>query len=93
MKYTVKPSSKFKKGLKAAEKSGYNIKKLTDVIKLLANGIALPPENKDHELKGNFSGKRECHIEPDWLLIYEYEDSDLILYLIATGSHSNLFGL
>lgn len=91
MTYTVKPSSKFKKGLKAAAKSGHDMSRLTGVIGMLANGIALPPEYKDHQLSGNFIGMRECHIEPDWLLIYEYEDNDLILYLIAIGSHSKLF--
>lgn len=93
MKYEIKPSSKFKKGLKAAAKRGRDLNKLTEVIQKLADGETLPPENKDHPLVGNLIGKRECHIEPDWLLIYEYENADLILYLLATGSHSDLFHL
>ena len=91
MKYEVKPSSKFKKGLRAAEKRGKDLSKLTRVIKMLANGETLPPENRDHKLDGNYEGKRECHIEPDWLLVYEYENTELFLYLLGTGSHSDLF--
>lgn len=91
MKYTVKPSGKFKKDLRQAEKRGCDIAKITEAIKILANGEALPPEYKDHLLSGNYAGKRECHIGPDWLLVYEIYKSDLILYLVRTGSHSDLF--
>ena len=91
MKYTVFPSGRFKKGLKLAQKRGLDTNKLAAIIKLLADGCALPSENKDHQLIGNYSGKRECHIEPDWLLIYEYIDSELVLYLVDTGTHSDLF--
>lgn len=91
MKYTIKPSTKFKKGVKAAEKSGKDMKKLSDVVKMLAEGIKLPPEYVDHPLSGNLAGKRECHIEPNGLLIYEYKDNDLVLYLVDLGSHSNLY--
>lgn len=91
MKYTVKPTKKFQKDLKTAQKRGYDIDKLTKVIKLLADGSALPEEYYDHSLKGNYSGCRECHIQPDWLLIYEINSSELILYLTRTGSHSDLF--
>ena len=91
MKYTVKPTKKFQKDLKIAQKRGYDIDKLTKVIKLLAYGSALPEEYYDHSLKGNYSGCRECHIQPVWLLIYEINSSELILYLTRTGSHSDLF--
>lgn len=91
MKYEIKNSSQFKKGLKWAVKNGLDIEKLTTVVNMLADGKTLPPEYNDHKLRGDREGERECHIEPDWLLVYKYEDNDLILYLIATGSHSNLF--
>ncbi|MZQ99515.1 MAG: type II toxin-antitoxin system mRNA interferase toxin, RelE/StbE family [Acidaminobacter sp.] len=91
MKYTVKPSTKFQKDLKRAVKRGYNIALLTDVIKTLANGEILPAKYRDHNLSGNYSNCRECHITPDWLLIYEITERDLILYLTRTGSHSDLF--
>lgn len=91
MKYTVKPLNKFKKDLKKIQKRGYNISLLTDVIKKLANGEKLPEKNRDHELIGNYAGKRECHIAPDWLLIYEIDGDELILYLTRTGTHSDLF--
>jgi len=90
MKYEIKMSSKFKKDLRAAKKSGRDLNELNDIVKLLAEGKKLPPQNHDHELHGKFEGARECHIEPDWLLIYQYNNNELILYLISTGSHSNL---
>ena len=93
MKYTVKFTSRFKKDFKKAEKQKKDIKKLKAVIAALSNGEKLDDTYKDHELKGIFKGKRECHIEPDWLLIYEYEDNELILYLIRTGSHSDLLDM
>ena len=91
MKYTVKPTTKFQKDLKRAQKRGYDIKLLTDIIKKLANGKTLPEKNRDHSLGGSFAGCRECHITPDWLLIYEIAEQELILYLMRTGSHSDLF--
>ena len=60
-------------------------------LKKLANGEELPPKNRDHALSGDFSGCRECHIQPDWLLIYEIDDNTLYLYLTRTGTHSDLF--
>ncbi len=91
MKYEVKPSSQFKKDVKSAQKRGYDISKLTAVIKKLANGEKLDAKYKDHRLSGNYENFRECHIQPDWLLIYTIEDESLILYLARTGSHSDLF--
>ena len=88
---TVKPTSKFKKELQKAQKSGKDISKLNIIIKKLANEEPLPAENKDNQLKGNFKGFRECHIEPDWLLIYKIYENQLILSLERTGSHSDLF--
>lgn len=91
MKYTVRPSSKFQKDLKLLKRRGYDLTLLSDVVKTLAEGNPLPAKNRDHPLSGDFSGCRECHIAPDWLLIYEIVDSDLLLYLTRTGTHSDLF--
>ena len=91
MTYNIKPSSQFKKDLKTVRKRGYDLRLLTEVIDRLAHGEPLPARNRDHALTGNFSGCRECHIAPDWLLIYELSDMDLILYLTRTGTHSDLF--
>lgn len=64
---------------------------LADIIRKLASGEALPAKNRDHALSGNYAGCRECHITPDWLLIYEVEEQQLFLYLTRTGTHSDLF--
>ena len=91
MKYEIRPTTKFQKDLKRAQRRGYDISLLTDVIKMLAAGEALPAKYKDHNLSGDYAGCRECHITPDWLLIYEVAEESLILYLTRTGSHSDLF--
>lgn len=91
MKYIVKPTAKFQKDLKLMQKRGYQIDLLTDIIKILANGEKLDEKYLDHSLKGDFKGCRECHITPDWLLIYEIYEKQLILYLTRTGTHSDLF--
>lgn len=91
MKYNVRPTTKFQRDLKRVQRRGYDISLLTDIIKKLADGETLPEKNKDHSLTGNYVGCRECHITPDWLLIYEVMDSDLFLYLTRTGTHSDLF--
>lgn len=91
MKYEIKPSNQFRKDVKLAQKRGYNIDLLTVVIKKLAGGESLDAKYKDHQLSGNYGSFRECHIQPDWLLIYEIEDDMLILYLSRTGTHSDLF--
>lgn len=91
MKYNVRPTTKFQKDLKRVQRRGYDISLLTDIIKKLAKGEVLPEKNKDHNLTGNYIGCRECHITPDWLLIYEISDRDLFLYLTRTGTHSDLF--
>ncbi len=89
--YNIVPSTKFKKDLKVAIKRGYDMRLLDEVVSKLAKGETLPDKNKDHALVGNFAGCRECHITPDWLLIYEIDDGELLLYLTRTGSHSDLF--
>ncbi len=90
--YTVKPTTQFKKDLKLAQKRGYDIGTITAVIKKLAAGEPLPEKNRDHALTGNYKNCRECHIAPDWLLIYEIVETELILYLTRTGTHADLFG-
>jgi len=91
MLYTVKRSNEFKRGLKAARIRGYNMTVLDDVVDTLADGKPLDPKHRDHALVGNWKGYRECHITPDWLLIYKIEANILILTLQRTGTHSDLF--
>lgn len=90
-KYEIIPSKQFGKDVKLAKKRGYDLNSLTNVIKMLADGGKLPDNLRDHSLSDNFIGFRECHISPDWLLIYEIRNDQLILYLSRTGSHSDLF--
>jgi len=82
-------SAKFKKDLSRVKKRGKNIKKLETVLAKLQSGEGLEPRYKDHALSGDMEGYRDLHIEPDWLLIYQVNESDL--YLVRTGSHSDLF--
>ncbi|WP_417909939.1 type II toxin-antitoxin system YafQ family toxin [Candidatus Electronema sp. PJ] len=89
MKYAVRPSAQFKKDVKQLQRGGKDMEKLLLVISKLAEGETLPKKYCDHLLKGGFKGKRDCHIEDDWLLIYAIEDNELILY--RTGTHSQLF--
>lgn len=93
IKYEIKISSNFKKQYKKIVKQGKDVSKLVQVIKILEYGQLLEAKYKDHNLFDNkyFRGCRECHIEPDWLLIYKYNNNELILYLVETGSHSELF--
>ena len=82
-------TSRFKKDLKSIKKRNLNLDLLIDVIDMLAEGKELPEKYRDHELVGNWNGHRECHIQPDWLLIYKIEADIIMLY--RTGSHSDLF--
>ena len=91
-KYIVKPTTQFKKDFKLAMKRSMKIELLEEVIAMLAMGETLPDKHKDHALTGNWVGHRECHILPDWLLIYRIEDEVLVLTLARTGTHSDLFG-
>lgn len=81
--------SQFKKDFKKIKKSGFDLEKLARIISLLQNNKPLPTKNRNHKLKGNYVDCWECHIEPDWLLIYKLTDTEIIL--IRTGSHSELF--
>jgi len=87
--YEVKPSNRFKKDVRLASKRGYDISLITKIIKTLAAGEALLPRNKDHALSGDWAGFRECHITPDWLLVYKIEKEILVLTLTRTGTHSD----
>ena len=90
-KYGIVPTGRFKKDLKIAQKRGYDLSLIGNVVDMLAAGSELPERYKDHSLSGNYKGCRECHITPDWLLIYEVSNGELILYLTRTGTHSDLF--
>lgn len=87
---TIRYTNQFKKDYKRAKKRGHNELRLKVVIDQLANDQSLPPQYRDHELVGNYIGIRECHIEPDWLLLYRLE-GETELVLVRTGSHSDLF--
>lgn len=91
MKYDLQFTSQFKKDLKRAKKQNKDLSKLFEVINILANGETLDSKYRDHSLTGNYKGTRECHIEPDWLLIYEIRGAVLVLMLYRLGSHSELF--
>lgn len=90
LKYNIIKATQYKRDCKAARKSGLDMEKLELIVRLLAADVALPPRNRDHALTGDWKGCRECHIEPDWLLVYSKSESELNLYLIRTGSHSKL---
>lgn len=84
-------SAQFKKDLKLAIKRGYRMELLGSVVDTLASGKPLNAKYKDHPLSGKYTGCRECHITPDWLLVYEIDGKKLLLYLTRTGTHSDLF--
>lgn len=91
-RYIVKVTSLFRKDYKRAMKRGLNVTLLEHVVGELANGRTLPAKNKDHALTGEWAGYRECHVQPDWLLVYCIEDDVLVLTLTRTGTHSDIFG-
>lgn len=91
MKYSIVVTSRFRKEQKQMKKRGEDLDKLKSVIGMLADESVLPAQYRDHELTGNFKGYRECHISPDWLLIYRIFEDKLILTLERTGTHSDLF--
>ncbi|MBQ7189222.1 MAG: type II toxin-antitoxin system YafQ family toxin [Kiritimatiellae bacterium] len=90
-KYHVNWTSQFKKDYKLAQRRHLDIAKLDDIIGKLADSETLPPANKDHPLSGNWANHRECHIAPDWLLIYQIKNDVLVLTLTRTGTHADLF--
>lgn len=91
MKYRLKTTTKFDKDVKLAIKQGKDMKKLGTIVALLQDCKPLPAKNRDHKLTNCQPGTRECHIEPDWLLIYRIDEAITLLELIRTGSHSRLF--
>lgn len=90
-RYAIVPTAQFRKDYKQAKKRGLKLEALAEVVASLANGQTLPEKNRDHSLSGNWIGHRECHILPDWLLIYRIENDVLVLTLARTGTHSDLF--
>ena len=87
----IVPSNKFKKDLLVAHKRGFDLSLLNTVVEKLANGETLEPKYRDHSLIGDYGNFRECHIKPDWLLVYRINNEELELYLFRTGTHSDLF--
>ncbi len=94
-KYGIVTSNRFNKQLKKIIKQGKKIEKLSEVVKKLANGETLEPKYRDHGLQDTkyFRNCRECHIEPDWILVYKIKEDKIILYLVETGSHSDIFNM
>lgn len=93
MKLKVKYSSRFKRGLRLAVKRGLDISLLEKIVEKLKDRLPLEEKHKDHALTGKYKGYRECHIQPDWLLIYLIEDVILTLTLVDTGTHADLFNI
>lgn len=91
MTYRLKFTTAYKKSYKRAKKRGLSISLLDDVVDELRQGHKLDAKYRDHELHGNWAGFRECHIQPDWLLVYLIEDDVLTLTLAETGTHSDIF--
>ncbi len=91
--YDIVFTSKMKKDVKLMKKRNKNLSLLVDILDKLSRGEVLPAKNKDHQLSGSWQGFRECHIEPDWLLIYRIDYSELILFATSTGFHSDLFDM
>ena len=90
-KYALRYSTLFKKQLKLLARRGYEMRLLEEVVAMLANGEVLPEKYRDHALAGNRRGQRDCHIRPDWVLIYERNNDVLTLLLCETGTHADVF--
>ena len=84
-------SNRFRKDLKLAQKRGLNLELLRTVVNTLADGEKLGAQYRDHDLTGDYAGFRECHVQPDWLLVYRIEKEELELFLFRTGTHPDLF--
>lgn len=89
--YKLRFTNKIQRNIKLMKKRGKDLDKLTFILKLLQQGQELAAKYKDHALSGDYAGCRECHIEPDWLLVYEILNNELIILLLTTGTHSDLF--
>ncbi len=90
--YHVKFTTAYKKSYKLMKKRGLDLSILDDVVDKIRQGIPLEAKHRDHALSGNFEGFRECHVKPDWLLVYLIENDILTLTLVDTGSHADIFG-
>ena len=91
MKYTIHYSGRFKKSYKLCKRRGLNITNLKTVLSLLADTGTLPAKYRPHILSGKYANIWECHIEPDWLLLWKQNDTELTLLLLDTGTHSDVF--
>ena len=91
MSYRVRATTQFRKDYRQLRKRGLDMSRLEAVVGMLASGTPLAPQYHDHPLSGDYAGFRECHILPDWLLIYRIEEGELYLFLSRTGTHSDLF--
>ncbi len=91
--YKIQYTARMKRDAKRMRRQGKDMSKLTLALSLLSSGNPLPPNYRDHPLSGNLSDFRECHIESDWLLMYQIYEDTLILSATATGSHADLFGM
>lgn len=93
IKFTIRTTSVFRKNLKLMKKRGYDLSLLQTAVSILASGERLPSKYSDHALQGKYRQYRECHITPDWLLVYEIREQELVLVLSRTGTHSDIFSL
>ena len=91
MKYSIEYSGQFKKSLKLCKKRGFPLELLQEAIHILAEYGELPARYKPHTLSGKYAGIWECHISPDWLLLWSKNEDELVLLLLETGTHSDLF--
>ena len=91
--YDVRMTSRYSKSYKKMRKRGMDMSLLDDVVDALRNGKTLSPKYKDHALSGSYKGFRECHIKPDWLLVYAIDKNILVLALADTGTHADIFGM
>lgn len=91
-KYTIAVTKRFKKNVELCKRRGLPMEKLSKALDVLIDNGTLPPEYRPHRLSGNHAGEWEAHIAPDWLLTWEQNDNELILLMLSTGTHSDLFG-
>ena len=89
--YKLRPTTKYNRDLKRMQKRGANMDKMIAILKKLQAGKKLEKKNKNHGLSGEYAGQLECHIEPDWLLIYDVDNVSMCIYLTRTGTHGDLF--
>ncbi len=90
--YTIKTTNRFEKSLKLCIRRNYDLNLLKEIIDILQKGESLPANNKAHKLTGKYSDCWECHIKPNWLLVWKINEDELVLLLMDTGTHSDLFG-